>query len=94
MLSCPFVPLLPQRAALHGSYQYLFIESICNDTSVLEQNYRNKMKFSPGAARMRMISNQILRFLVMKSPGIGAATSPRSLRFSFLMYVLYVCLCV
>lgn len=31
----------------HGRYQYMFIESICNDEEVLEQNYRNKMKYSP-----------------------------------------------
>eukprot|EP00210_Caulerpa_lentillifera_P001990 g1908.t1 len=30
-----------------GRYQYMFIESICNDEEVLEQNYRNKMKYSP-----------------------------------------------
>ncbi|KAG1663909.1 hypothetical protein FOA52_002672 [Chlamydomonas sp. UWO 241] len=31
----------------HGRYQYLFIESICNDTHTLEQNYLFKMRFSP-----------------------------------------------
>eukprot|EP00877_Chromochloris_zofingiensis_P010699 jgi/Chrzof1/5883/Cz16g19090.t1_FBP3A[v5.2] len=31
----------------HGKYQYMFIESICTDSQVLEQNYRYKMKFSP-----------------------------------------------
>ncbi|GAX77020.1 hypothetical protein CEUSTIGMA_g4467.t1 [Chlamydomonas eustigma] len=31
----------------HGRYQYLFIESICNDPVVLEQNYLFKMKYSP-----------------------------------------------
>uniref|UniRef100_A0A7R9VHD7 6-phosphofructo-2-kinase domain-containing protein n=1 Tax=Chlamydomonas euryale TaxID=1486919 RepID=A0A7R9VHD7_9CHLO len=31
----------------HGRYQYLFIESICNDQHVLEQNYLFKMRFSP-----------------------------------------------
>jgi predicted kinase len=31
----------------HGRYQYLFIESICNDEAVLERNYRFKTKWSP-----------------------------------------------
>jgi len=40
----------PQRARFHGHWQYLFIESICNDVSVLEQNYRYKMMYSPDYA--------------------------------------------
>ncbi|GIL67684.1 hypothetical protein Vafri_21012 [Volvox africanus] len=35
------------RSSFHGQWQYLFIETICSDPSVLEQNYRNKMKYSP-----------------------------------------------
>ena len=35
-----------QRARFHGKWQYLFIESICNDPAVLEQNYRYKMMYS------------------------------------------------
>ena len=31
-----------QRSKFHGKWQYLFIESICNDPQVLEQNYRYK----------------------------------------------------
>ncbi|WIA42087.1 hypothetical protein OEZ86_009363 [Tetradesmus obliquus] len=31
----------------HGRCQYIFIESICNDDQVLENNYRYKMKYSP-----------------------------------------------
>ena len=31
----------------HGRYQYLFIESICNDEAVLERNYRFKTLWSP-----------------------------------------------
>jgi len=31
----------------HGTYQYLFLESVCNDPAVLEANYRYKMMFSP-----------------------------------------------
>ncbi|KIY93213.1 hypothetical protein MNEG_14749 [Monoraphidium neglectum] len=31
----------------HGKFQYMFIESICNDTEVLQSNYRYKMRFSP-----------------------------------------------
>lgn len=31
----------------HGRFQYMFIESICNDEEVLEQNYRYKMMYSP-----------------------------------------------
>eukprot|EP00879_Flechtneria_rotunda_P002468 GHRR01002665.1.p1 GENE.GHRR01002665.1~~GHRR01002665.1.p1 ORF type:complete len:295 (+),score=82.06 GHRR01002665.1:270-1154(+) len=34
-------------ATFHGRCQYIFIESICNDTQVLENNYRYKMKYSP-----------------------------------------------
>ncbi len=36
-----------QRDRFHGRWQYLFIESICNDEAVLEQNYRYKMMYSP-----------------------------------------------
>ena len=36
-----------QRERFHGKWQYLFIESICNDPAVLEQNYRFKMMYSP-----------------------------------------------
>eukprot|EP00884_Botryococcus_braunii_P005345 jgi/Botrbrau1/14811/Bobra.0332s0004.1 len=35
------------RNRFHGKWQYLFIESICNDVTVLEQNYRFKMMYSP-----------------------------------------------
>ncbi|BDA46799.1 6-phosphofructo-2-kinase/fructose-2,6-bisphosphatase 4 [Coccomyxa sp. Obi] len=35
------------RNRFHGKWQYLFIESICNDPDVLEQNYRYKMMYSP-----------------------------------------------
>ena len=35
------------RARFHGRWQYLFIESICNDPAVLELNYRFKMMYSP-----------------------------------------------
>ncbi|KAG2422824.1 hypothetical protein HXX76_015767 [Chlamydomonas incerta] len=35
------------RSKFHGQFQYLFIETICSDPVVLEQNYRNKMKYSP-----------------------------------------------
>lgn len=41
---------LPQKARFHGHWQYLFIESICNDGAVLEQNYRYKMMYSPDYA--------------------------------------------
>ncbi len=39
-----------QRQRFHGHFQYLFIESICNDQAVLEQNYRYKMMYSPDYA--------------------------------------------
>lgn len=39
-----------QRKCFHNRYQYLYIESICNDTVVLEQNYRYKMMYSPDYA--------------------------------------------
>jgi 6-phosphofructo-2-kinase / fructose-2,6-biphosphatase 3 len=39
-----------QRSRFHGRWQYLFIESICNDIEVLEQNYRYKMMYSPDYA--------------------------------------------
>ena len=41
-----------QRQRFHGHFQYLFIESICNDQAVLEQNYRYKMMYSPDYARV------------------------------------------
>lgn len=36
-----------QRNRFHGKRQYLFIESICNDPDILQQNYRYKMMYSP-----------------------------------------------
>ncbi|GLI69499.1 hypothetical protein VaNZ11_014133 [Volvox africanus] len=38
----------------HGRFQYLFIESICTDEKVLEQNYRFKMQYSPDYQGMSM----------------------------------------
>ncbi|GIL48145.1 hypothetical protein Vafri_4830 [Volvox africanus] len=38
----------------HGRFQYLFIESICTDEKVLEQNYRFKMQYSPDYQGMGM----------------------------------------
>ncbi|GLC46274.1 hypothetical protein PLESTB_000596000 [Pleodorina starrii] len=38
----------------HGRFQYLFIESICTDEKVLEQNYRFKMQYSPDYQGMEM----------------------------------------
>ncbi len=37
---CVFVRIWLQVNEFHGRYQYLFIESICTDEDVLEQNYR------------------------------------------------------
>jgi len=42
------------RDRLHGRHQYMFLESICNDNVVLEQNYRLKMRFSPDYTGMDM----------------------------------------
>ena len=36
-----------QMERFHGRYEYIFIESICQDEEVLEQNYRYKMLYSP-----------------------------------------------
>ena len=36
-----------QRNRFHGKRQYLFIESICYDPDILQQNYRYKMMYSP-----------------------------------------------
>ena len=36
-----------QKDRFHNKWQYLYIESICNDPQVLEQNYRYKMMYSP-----------------------------------------------
>lgn len=35
------------RERLHGRFEYMFLESICEDQKVLEENYRLKMKYSP-----------------------------------------------
>ncbi|KAG2485295.1 hypothetical protein HYH03_015969 [Edaphochlamys debaryana] len=40
--------------AFHGRFQYFFIESICTDEKVLEQNYRFKMQYSPDYRGMEM----------------------------------------
>lgn len=36
-----------QAAALRGKVRFIFIESICNDPDILQQNCRNKMLYSP-----------------------------------------------
>ena len=46
-MSCGAVRAGLQRDRFHGRWQYLFIESICNDAEVLERNYRFKMMYSP-----------------------------------------------
>jgi len=38
------------RYNFHGKFQYIFIESICNEPAVLELNYRYKMLYSPDYA--------------------------------------------
>lgn len=42
------------RSFFHGKIPYLFIESICSDMDVLEQNYRYKMLYSPDYAGITM----------------------------------------
>eukprot|EP01023_Acetabularia_acetabulum_P028978 TRINITY_DN2736_c0_g2_i1.p1 TRINITY_DN2736_c0_g2~~TRINITY_DN2736_c0_g2_i1.p1 ORF type:complete len:323 (-),score=34.71 TRINITY_DN2736_c0_g2_i1:42-1010(-) len=37
----------------HGRFQYMFIESICNDEQILEQNYSYKMMYSPDYVGVR-----------------------------------------
>jgi hypothetical protein len=39
--------LLQVCEALRGRVRYIFIENICNDPGVLQQNYLNKMMYSP-----------------------------------------------
>lgn len=60
-----------QKARFHGHWQYLFIESICNDVSVLEQNYRYKMMYSPdyAGADSEDVSNQFLFHPSQESAG-------------------------
>ena len=36
-----------QTKRFHNKWQYLYIESTCNDPQVLEQNYRYKIMYSP-----------------------------------------------
>lgn len=52
-----------QRETFHGKYQYMFIESICNDHETLERNYRYKMKFSPDYAGVDMEAVSAVRGL-------------------------------
>ena len=42
------------RDRLHGKYEYMFLESVCSDQKVLEENYRLKMKYSPDYCNMSM----------------------------------------
>ena len=42
------------RERLHGKHEYMFLESICQDDNVLEENYRLKMKYSPDYMGMDM----------------------------------------
>lgn len=42
------------RDRLHGKYEYMFLESVCSDQRVLEENYRLKMKYSPDYCDMSM----------------------------------------
>ena len=37
----------PQIDAFHGKWQYLFIETICTDEAILDQNYLHKLSYSP-----------------------------------------------
>lgn len=41
-----------QVSHFHGRFQYLFIESSCDDPKVLEQNYMAKMRYSPDYKNM------------------------------------------
>ena len=42
------------RTYFHGKFQYLFIESMCNDLEVLELNYKYKMLYSPDYVGVNM----------------------------------------
>lgn len=42
------------RDRFHGRWEYMYLESVCNDPTVLEKNYRMKMRFSPDYAGMDM----------------------------------------
>ena len=42
------------RDRLHGKYEYMFLESVCGDQKVLEENYRLKMKYSPDYCNVDM----------------------------------------
>lgn len=42
------------RDRLHGRFEYMFLESVCEDQKVLEQNYRLKMKYSPDYSGVKM----------------------------------------
>lgn len=53
----PFLPSLThtqkQSDALCGSgIRFIFIENICNDPDILQQNYLNKMRYSPDYANI------------------------------------------
>jgi 6-phosphofructo-2-kinase/fructose-2,6-biphosphatase len=42
------------RDRFHGRFEYMFLESVCEDQKVLEENYRLKMKYSPDYRGVKM----------------------------------------
>ena len=68
-----------QKKRFHGTWQYLFIESICNDPAVLEQNYRYKMMYSPDYSNVdtqavRLQAQQHLR-CVLSAASFGSSSA-------------------
>jgi hypothetical protein len=68
----------PQSAALRGSgIRFIFIENICNDPGILQQNYFNKMMYSPD---YKGIPTEKVRYNCM-----GATVIPSSSRVIYQM---------
>jgi hypothetical protein len=84
----------PQRERFHGTWQYMFIETICTDPSILEANYRNKMRYSPdyqgvdteqvggaGATGLAtVLHNSMGGFLRLRAPPPRACVHPPTAR--------------
>ncbi|GFR52044.1 hypothetical protein Agub_g14563 [Astrephomene gubernaculifera] len=70
------------RSKFHGVWQYLFIETICSDPAVLEQNYHNKMGFSSdydGVDKAQAVADFLAR--IAKYEAVYEPISDRSMHY-------------
>lgn len=70
------------RGRLHGRFEYMFLESVCEDQEVLEKNYRLKMKYSPDYKGVEMEKAlEDFRERISKYEAVYETISDRSLHY-------------